>query len=316
MDFSVVVPTRNRAGWLGLALQSAMQQRDVNVEVIVVDDASTDDTSSTVAHFDQSRIRLIRRDDPGGVSVARNQGAAHASGEWLAFLDDDDVWAPDKLTRQHSEVRATDRDWCYTGWVVIDERLSVSGGRPPPPPDRMAKLLQRRSAIPTASSVMVRRDVFEGMGGFDPELTNGEDWELWIRLTSHGPPAYVPEPLVAYRLHPGNASLDSSALQTAITLIQRRHGIKVDRGSIDRWIAESHLRTGKRAEALKYLALAAMHGDALGVASDLLAGAGRWIDRRLGHPRRTFQRTVDPLWVARAQRWLDEFAPPLASPRL
>jgi glycosyltransferase involved in cell wall biosynthesis len=316
-EISVVIPTWNRSQLLRLALRSVLWQRDVELEVIVVDDGSTDDTSEVVGALGEPRIRLIRQNDPGGVSSARNQGADEATGEWLAFLDDDDVWAPDKLTRQLSAAQADGRAWVYTGWVTIDERLQVMAGRAPPSPEEVAKLLYQRNAIPTGgSNVMVHREAFELAGGFDTELTNGEDWELWIRLAAQGPPACVSDPLMAYRIHPGMASLDTGAMWSGVDLIERRHRTTVDRGSIERWIAESCLRNGQRTEALKYLARAAIHGDARGVAGDLLGALGRRLDRRLGRPLKTFQRMSDPEWAARAQHWLDELAIPPTSPVL
>ncbi len=100
IDVSVVIPTRNRSTLLAMALRSVFHQQDVELEVIVVDEASTDDTSTMLATIGDARVRVIRNDAPHGVSAARNSGAAEARGEWLAFLDDDDLWAPTKLARQ------------------------------------------------------------------------------------------------------------------------------------------------------------------------------------------------------------------------
>jgi glycosyltransferase involved in cell wall biosynthesis len=295
-------------------LRSALSQRDVELEVFVVDDGSTDETSKVIANLDEPRVRLIRREDSGGVSAARNQGAAEAAGEWLAFLDDDDVWAPDKLARQLAASRTAMRTWAYTGWVVVDETLHVMGGEPPPPPESVAKLLYRRNAIPTGgSNVIVRRDAFDHAGGFDPHLTNGEDWEMWIRLADQGLPGWVPEPLMAYRIHPANASLDVGAVWSTVDFIERRHGTRIDRGSIERWLAESHFRTGQRAEAFKYLALAAVHGRAPTVARDLVDALRRRVDRRLGLAPGRLSRTADASWAARAQGWLDALADPIPS---
>lgn len=311
-EISVVIPTRNRSGSLGLALRSALRQRDVELEVLVVDDGSTDDTSEVVANVGEPRVRLIRREDSGGVSAARNHGAAEATGAWLAFLDDDDVWAPDKLARQLAASRAAGRTWVYTGWVVVDETLHVMAGRPPPPPDRVARLLYRCNAIPTGgSNVIVRRDTFDQSGGFDPHLSNGEDWELWIRLTGQGLPAWVPEPLMAYRIHPANASLDVGAVWSTVDLIEHRHRTRIDRGSIERWLAESCFRTGQRGEAFKYLALAAVHGRAPEVARDLASAVRRRVSGRLGRTPKRSPRTADADWTARAQGWLNDLASPV-----
>jgi glycosyltransferase involved in cell wall biosynthesis len=305
-EISVVIPTRDRQRCLGMALRTVLWQQQADIEVIVVDDGSTADTAEVVDGLGESRVRLIARKHPGGVSAARNHGAAEAVGEWLAFLDDDDVWAPDKLARQLSSARAAGRAWAYTGWVTINDALRVMAGRPPLPPDRVVKLLRRRNTIPTGgSNVIVRRSAFEHVGGFDAQLTNGEDWELWIRLSRQGLPAWVPEPLVAYRIHPGNASLDARAVWSTVDLIEQRYGTPVDRGSIERWIAESYLRTGQRGRALGSMARAAVHGQARAVAGDLLGALGNRVDRRLRRAPKTPRNAVEIEWMAEAQRWLD-----------
>jgi glycosyltransferase involved in cell wall biosynthesis len=309
-DVSVVIPTRNRMAWLGVALNSVLWQRDVRLEVIVVDDASVDDTRRMVTGLGEPRVRLIHHQVPGGVSAARNHGAREATGTWLAFLDDDDAWAPDKLASQVAAARASGRDWVYTGWVTIDHELKVIGGGPPRPPEEVASLLHRQNAIPTGSNVIVRREAFEKARGFDPLLTNGEDWDLWIRLAGEGLPDWVPEPLMAYRIHAGNASLDAEAMWATVATIERRYRLKVDHGSIERWIAESSLRTGHRTQAIVHLARAAAHGHARDVANDLLAALGRRVDRARGRRSHPIGRSSDAAWIAQAQAWLDDLALP------
>ena len=125
MDVSVVVPTRNRSALLALTLRSVLTQRDVDVEVIVVDEASTDDTAAMLDAIADERIRVIRHGTPCGVASARNRGAADARGEWLAFVDDDDLWAPDKLVQQLETAEALGRDWVYTGCVAIGDRGQI-----------------------------------------------------------------------------------------------------------------------------------------------------------------------------------------------
>jgi len=99
-EISVIVPTHNRNELLRLTLRSILAQRDVDLEIIVIDDGSPVNVSEIVATFGDARIRVIRHDRPSGVSTARNRGADAATGDWLAFCDDDDLWAPDKLARQ------------------------------------------------------------------------------------------------------------------------------------------------------------------------------------------------------------------------
>jgi glycosyltransferase involved in cell wall biosynthesis len=304
-DVSVVLPTHNRSEWLRLALISVLRQREVGLEIIVVDDGSSDDTVQVVKDLDDRRIRLLRHERPRGVSEARNHGSAEARAEWLAFIDDDDLWAPEKLVRQLEAAGASARDWAYTGVVNIDEGLRILAPVRPAPPDEIVGLLLRRNAIPGGgSNVVVRRDVFNRVGPFDTALKNTEDWEMWIRLAKQGLPAWVPEPLLAYRVHPGNASLDIEAIFAGVTMIERRHGTRTDRGVLHRWIAESCLRTGQRSMAVKHLALAASRGQAREVLDDVAAILRRRIRRQFGLRRASEDGPQRDEWMTRAREWL------------
>lgn len=309
MNVSVVIPTYNRSSWLTGTLRSVLWQSDVGLEVIVVDDGSTDDTADVVARIRDPRVRLIHHDAPRGVSASRNHGAAEAKGEWVAFIDDDDLWAPEKLARQLEAARTTGRTWVYAGSVNIDESLRAISGAPPPPPEHVARSIARYNSIPGGgSNVIVRRDEFERVGSFDLRLKNTEDWEMWIRLTEHGPPAWAPHPLLAYRVHSANASLDVAAILDGVSLIERLHGTRADRGVLNRWMAESCLRTGQREAALKCLAVAAVNGQGLNVARDVIAIVRRRLAPYLGPS--VMPTPPHPDWIAQAQVWLDELAVP------
>src|ERR687898_2402373 len=112
-EVSVVVPTRNRRSLLARTLASVLAQRDVDFEVIVIDEGSTDDTRAMVSRIADPRLRLIHHPVALGKSAARNRGIAEAAAPWLAFVDDDDLWSPTKLVRQLKAARATDRMWVY-----------------------------------------------------------------------------------------------------------------------------------------------------------------------------------------------------------
>jgi glycosyltransferase involved in cell wall biosynthesis len=309
MNVSVVIPTHDRSSWLRLTLRSVLRQRNVDLEVFVVDDGSTDATADVVARMREPRVRFVHHDHPRGVSASRNHGAELARGEWVAFIDDDDLWAPDKLARQLSAARATSRTWVYAGSVAIDESLRVFSGAPPPPPEQVARLITRFNAIPGGgSNVIVRRDAYERAGPFDLRLKNTEDWEMWIRLNELGPPAWAPHPLLAYRVHSANASLDVAAILEGVSLIERRHGTRVDRGALHRMIGESCLRTGKRGAALKHLALAAFDGQGRNVARDAIAIARRRLARYLGPSLEPVP--SHPVWMNQAQAWLDDLDVP------
>jgi glycosyltransferase involved in cell wall biosynthesis len=272
-----------------------------------VDDASTDNTAQSVFDLADRGVRLLRQPYPSGVSAARNRGISEAKGDWIAFLDDDDLWAPDKLIRQLEEVTATGRTWVYAGDVNVDGSLRVLSASPPPSPEQVMAALPRYNPVPTgASNVMVRADVLEEAGPFDPELRRTEDWDMWIRLARTGPPAYVRHPLVAYRFHRTNIPVETSAIIREPDLLAARYGIQVDRAAMQRRAAWTCLRAGHRVQAVRHYARAVGMGD---VRSAARAAAA------LVHPAAGSDRVFglirggrDARWAEEAQIWLDELS--------
>jgi glycosyltransferase involved in cell wall biosynthesis len=311
-EVTVVVPTHNRHTLLRTTLRSVLAQRDVDLEIIVVDDGSTDATPIVVEGFDDARLRLVRHAAPQRVSRARNLGISCATGGWVSFCDDDDVWAPDKLAEQLASARRHGCDWAYTGVVNVDGSLQPVSAPPIPTPDEVVAQLPRFNAIPGGgSNVIVKRELLARVGSFDVELRNTEDWEMWLRLSRQGAPAVAPDRLVGYRIHDANASLDVREILNGVRRIERLHGTRVDRGLIHRWLAESCLRRGRRGEALRHWAVAAGRGNISGVLTDLEV----LLRRRLGDEKRR-----DPddgsrsEWASRAREWLDALARPDPDP--
>jgi glycosyltransferase involved in cell wall biosynthesis len=305
---SVVIPTRNRRHLLKLALGSVLRQADVDTEVIVVDDASTDDTAEMVSGLANRRIRFLRQPLCSGVSASRNRGIGEATGEWIAFLDDDDLWAPQKLTQQLEAAEAARRTWVYAGDVNVDEGLRVLTGTPPPTPDEVMASLPRYNPVPTgASNVMVRADALAEAGPFDPQLRRTEDWDMWIRLARAGPPACVPHPLVAYRFHGANVLNDTKAIIEEPDLLAVRYGIPVDRAAMQRRAAWSCLRAGHRLCAARHYARAVALGDvkSLGRAAVALFHPAVGSERLFGLVRGA---RVGRQWKREAQAWLDELS--------
>src|ERR1044071_8329951 len=118
---SVIIPTRDRAHLLFRTLQSVLAQSIENLEVMVVDDGSVDANGAVAAAADP-RVRVIRNQEPTGVSVARNRGIAAARGVWIAFCDDDDLWAPNKLQQQLNAADRAGANWAYAGDVNVDDQ--------------------------------------------------------------------------------------------------------------------------------------------------------------------------------------------------
>lgn len=300
-EVSVIVPTRNRSQRLAVALRSALQQRGVGLEVVVVDDGSTDDTQELVARIDDPRISYVHRHDPGGVSVARNLGIERARGRWIAFLDDDDVWAPTKLSRQVAAMVAQGRTWSYAGEVLVDADLRVVAGSPPPPPEEVVRRIERHNSVPAgASNVVVGSDRLAQVGAFDASLTIGEDWDLWIRLARSGPPGWVCSPLVAISQHGTNASRDVKAMLRQLDVIEQRYGIRVDRARHYRWAAWLALLEGRRGRATGYYVRAVGAGDPRSLARATLAAV--WPG---AVTRRASSGDADA-WIAEARTWLED----------
>ena len=208
---SVVIPTRNRWALLARALASVLGQQGAELEVVVVDEGSTDETPARLAALTDERVRVLRNDSPTGVANARNRGIDAARGEWVAFLDDDDFWAPDKIRSQLDGCAAAGADFSYTGLVTTDAPLELRRVSAPAPTEGLERALLGMNVIGAPSSVMVRRSLLERAGGFDPDFSILADWDLYIRLSAAGRPAACEAPLTAYLTHPTNMHLDAPA---------------------------------------------------------------------------------------------------------
>jgi glycosyltransferase involved in cell wall biosynthesis len=331
VDVSVVVPTHNRCRLLAQTLRSILWQRGVDFEVIVVDDGSTDGTAEMVAGLGDARIRLLRNDTPQEVAAARNRGIAEAAGAWLAFCDDDDLWAPDKLARQLQAAHQTGRRWVYTGEVHVNADRLVVGGVPPMSPAALVERLPRANVVPGGcSGVLLHRDSLAGEELFDGRrYRHFADWDLWIRLARRGPPAWVPAPLVGYRIHPGNASHDTAGMVAELDVVEHRHGSQVDRVSFYRYVALLCRRAGRRGAAIAYYLRAALCDRrylATGLAGDLAdmtAGAvwalhqaapGRSGRRRAHSMQAHGQPDGHRQWREAGQAWLRELPPGALEP--
>jgi glycosyltransferase involved in cell wall biosynthesis len=298
---TVVIPTHDRRDLLLRALRSVLRQRDVDFDVVVVDDGSTDGTSETIEAEADPRVRMLRHEVSLGVASARNTGATAASGEWIALLDDDDLWSPDKLALQLTAAQGAGSSWVYGGVVEIDLDGRVLRGGPPPSPESLLSVLPRKNLMPAGcSNVMVRASELSQVGGFDPKLRHLADWDLWLRLAKIGPPAVAVAPVVAYRLHPAQATLDPTGMVDEAGVLEARYG--ADRASIYRWLAWSELRRGHRKEALGAYAKAVGIGDLLSVGRMAVAALHpRPVSLRGGKATEESRR-----WQRQAAAWLGE----------
>lgn len=202
MNISVVIPTFNRAGHIRRAVRSALAQSRPPDEVLVIDDGSTDDTIAALAPLMRS-IRYIRKPN-GGAASARNRGILQANGDWIAFLDSDDVWDPHKLERQTACIRRTGAEVCFC--LSSDETGSPIDGVPRHdgmPPVELFPAgdthLFKSSRHPFVQSMLATRETLTTCGMFDQTLTVAEDTKLIYRIALQKGYALVNEDLVTVR---------------------------------------------------------------------------------------------------------------------
>ena len=180
---SVIIPTRNRSERLQRALESARAQRWRNTEIVVVDDASSDGTPALMEKLSaqDDRIRYIRNNVAQGGGGARNTGIAAARGKYVAFLDDDDQWSPDKLGRQHGMLVAHPEATAVSCSFILSAPGSANQTVTLRPPRDLQQLL-RTNCLGGASVCFTTLAQLLEIGGFDPVLRSGQDWDLWLKL--------------------------------------------------------------------------------------------------------------------------------------
>jgi len=214
---SVVIPSYNRADYIGETIESVLQQTYSNIEVVVIDDGSTDNTAQVVEPF-APRVRYIRQENAER-GASRNHGLRLAKGEYIAFLDSDDLWLPDKAERGIHFLR--DRPgvgMLCTDAIEIDgegneRRLLHARGYSG---KVTGKLLQNNFVImPTH---LARTSVVREIGGFREErkLSGSEDWEMWVRLSLVAEIAYIPQVTAKYRVHTANTMSSAEGMQRSM----------------------------------------------------------------------------------------------------
>jgi glycosyltransferase involved in cell wall biosynthesis len=311
---TVVVPTRNRARVCAQTLRSVLGQRDVDLSVVVVDEGSTDDTPAMLDALDDDRVSVVRHDVARGLPAARNAGTAQARTPWVAWCDDDDLWAPDKLAAQLRAATDADAEWAIGGSVLVDADLEVMGHQPVPAAADVLDQLLVRNAIPGGGSgVLARTEAVHAAGDFDESLASCEDWDLWLRLARRGAPGVVDRPLVAFRTWGGSMSTRVDRMRsTRRQVLARAEDLRVARGAPDgtydheRWLAKQLLRAGDRGAAAKaYARLAVGHRKPAELVR--AAGAIAVADRMNRTGDRRARQRVPAAWIADADAWLTPY---------
>lgn len=291
---SVVVPLFDRRAFIEETLRSALAQTHRDLEVIVVDDCSTDGSAELVARTFGDRVRLLRLDRNQGRSAARNAGCAAARGALVAFLDSDDLWDPTKLERQvpafadpdvalvHCRVRQVDATGapCEAASAAILRAFEVAERRG----YDYAGITATWCRMYTPA-VVVRRDALASAGGFDPALDRFEDWDLFWRIARQGKVVTVPEVLVSVRVHAGNVEPSWAECAAPFIRVAEKHLAALPASPVDA------VDRRARHNLLMQRALGELwRGDR--------AAARRWLLRALRLDPRPLLRPWHPTWGA------------------
>lgn len=223
---SVVIPMFNAKNTIASAINSVLAQDYENIEILVVDDGSTDGSLDLVRHFGK-RVRLFQGCNHGP-AAARNHGARKALGQWIAFLDSDDAWLDSKLRLQLQFTGGNKWAYCDSKFVggINDKRLRSEFSAMYEGWVLTELVLDNFIAT---STVIIDREIFLKSGGFDESLDSVEDWDLWLRISSQQPVSYLHQSLVNYRVHASSLSRDpKNTAKKHLSLLKKtfsQHGV-------------------------------------------------------------------------------------------
>ena len=224
---SVIIPTHNRAALLGNAIQSVLDQTFEDFELLVVDDGSEDHPEQVVRSFSDPRVRFIRHPVARGGGAARNTGIQNTHGPFVAFLDDDDAWYPEKLDLQVAllEKGARKLALVYGGYDIGDASgAQLTGTKTPIARGNLRHQLLSSNVIGGTSLILVRRAALEHIGGFDENLPSFQDHDLYLRLSEHYKFDFVPNPLLRYHRHEIQIWKNPVALLKGLELMRKKYG--------------------------------------------------------------------------------------------
>jgi glycosyltransferase involved in cell wall biosynthesis len=251
---SIVIPAYNAAGFLAETLQSIAAQEYADWELIVVEDGTDDGTRSMVTQFAQGRpqgIHYLRHEKNQGLPATRNTGIAQARGEWVAFIDADDLWTSAHLRNLHELSNRSGADLLHTGVILFQSETGEHLSFRDPDQDAIAhlpiSLFEGNYPIQPSSS-MVRTKLLRDTGGFDVSFRYVEDREYWIRLVRHNARiAFSPEHTCLYRQHGSAMTQNAERMSLGIAMVHDKHGDweKVPKGLRCSLAAKAWLTAGR-----------------------------------------------------------------------
>ncbi|MEC4990605.1 MAG: glycosyltransferase [Oscillatoria sp. PMC 1068.18] len=217
---SVIIPTYNAEKTIEETIQSVLSQTFTDLELIVINDGSTDSTLEVINRLEDSRLKVFSYPNAGG-NVSRNRGLAKASGEYISFIDADDLWTPDKLEKQLQALKENPQAGVAYSWTDrIDEtgKFIGHGGSVSVTGDVLAELLII-NFLSSGSNPLIRREAFLEVGNFDESLPGSQDRDMWLRLAARYHFVVVPLPQILYRVSPNSVSSNVFALEKGATTV-------------------------------------------------------------------------------------------------
>lgn len=264
---SVIIPTYNRANLLSRAIKSALSQTFQDFELIIVDDGSTDNTKEVVEKFKKkdNRVKYIWQENSGGPASPKNKGIKASKGEYIAFLDDDDEWFPEKIEKQ-LEIFENSKDKnigivaCNALDVFEDSKTIKEYKIKETKEEKYLPMILNGCLIHSSSSVVVKKNIFKKVGYFDKKLKTADDYDMWIKILSKYNFDFYPHPLFKYYIHGKNISFNESISlkKEQKCIILKKHKDLYDKypkiySNKLRYIGNRYIMLGKKRKARKIL---------------------------------------------------------------
>jgi glycosyltransferase involved in cell wall biosynthesis len=241
-EVSVIIPTYNRSKSIGKTIKSVLNQNYTDFEIIIVDDNSSDNTENVIKSYSNnySCIQYIKHNENKGAPAARNTGIENSKGKYIALLDDDDEWFPDKLTKQVQMIKQLPDDvgLVYCGNEDVDENSNEISIKCSQKRGDVFYLLLEKNFIGSPTN-LIRKECFDKIGFCDVNLKSCQDWDLWLRISKHYKVDYIPE-ILARR------NISDISISTNIDSVLRGHEQILDKYKVylqnDRQLYSSHLK--------------------------------------------------------------------------
>ncbi len=256
-EITVAILTYNRVKYLTPAIESVLKQTFTDFELLILDNSSTDNTESLVKSFSDQRIRYIKH-PPVSPGVARNIGLENAKGKYVGYLDDDDIWLPEKLASQLAAFQSSPETTAlvYGGYIKFDDTGREFGTHNADLNGKILKqLLWSDPFTGSASNPLMRTDVMRSLGGYDPACLTSEDWEFYLRLADKYEIQSVPQIVLKIRHHTGARLGDRlDAARSVEENVLKMFGSKMGRRLRSYYLQKiggKLIRTGKKSEGRK-----------------------------------------------------------------